>query len=1207
MERKREIPYNYTSADDAQVISHLFGTGMWDKIDRLRSQRVTGRSARLLMRFIGDMFILDRNPFVFEELIRSGSRRKRFFKKAHADLDTIDRGATNPDVIDVIIRCRAYATVLESEIKSTGKQRRALVKALGSVTRKENICFDPFALTAHATDATDWRLYLPFAVLRPDTESEVSPMLSVIETLGFHAIPRGGGTGLTGGAVPVGRKCIMINTEKLNRIRGISQKTFTADDGSQRVCPIIRLETGVITDAAMKYAAKNNLIFATDPTSSWAATIGGNIAENAGGKKAVLWGTCIDNIVSFKISMPGGKNHEVRRVDHRMRKIMPTDTVTFEVWEQDEGNESCVDTISMTGIDVRKEGLGKDITNKALNGVPGIQKEGTDGIITSAEFILYSAYPFEKTFCLEFFGPDMEEASEVIVAISRTFVNQGEEALMALEHFDDEYVRAIDYKVKSPLSETPKAVLLIDMVAHTETQIQRGIDRLKTLLAAYPNSYLFIAADKTEAQRFWRDRKRLGAIARRTNAFKLNEDIVLPLDQLAEFTRFVDAYNLSEDRHNQETFIRDVIAYLEVAEPIEDPQWMIAKVLKARDICLEPAAVEAADGTLVAGPRDPRIFNELLNLFRGYKRVQAEIRRIYEETRAHRIVIATHMHAGDGNVHVNIPVFSNDQEMLKRAHATADNVMTKAVELGGVVSGEHGIGITKMKYMNPVRVMELTEYRKKVDPDGVMNPNKLSDPLIPDRVFTPSFNLLELEARILQHSYLEELSNKISACVRCGKCKVDCCTFYPADNMFYHPRNKNLAIGALIEALLYDVQRFHSTRFKHLRHLEEIADHCTLCHKCYTPCPVDIDTAEVSLLERKILLNRKYKKTPLITQATLNYLGSQNALQNALFRKAAVEWGGHAQRLGARVTEAVPDVMGIKKQWPFTLLKAPLPKAPRGTLRDILPPCDANQALLLYPEADATKTVFYFPGCGSERLYSQVGKAAIYLLLKAGIQIILPPPFLCCGFPIKANAKTEAHASQTLKDSIIFTQIREMLRHLAFDACLISCGTCREALLEMEAEHIFDAPIQDISDYVLKNADASLSPENARAVLYHAPCHDSLTARAPVLLTDLGYTVTPTPYCCSEAGTLAVSRPDITGAMLTKKSEAVQIACTQQSEPVSTLLTNCPSCLQGLGRTVAGREITVRHIAEELAIGIGGNDWEAELPGLLISAEAINI
>src|SRR5512143_3154004 len=242
------------------------------------------------------------------------------------------------------------------------------------------------------------------------------------------------------------------------------------------------------------------------------------------------------------------------------------------------------------------------------------------------------------------------------------------------------------------------------------------------------------------------------------------------------------------------------------------------------------------------------------------------------------------MHAGDGNVHVNVPVLSNDRPMLDRAEQVIDRVMEKVMALGGVVSGEHGIGVTKLKYLEPERIAALSAHRREVDPGGLMNPGKLSDLAVLDQIFTPSFNLLKLEARILQHGQLEELARRIATCVRCGKCKPDCCVYYPARGMFYHPRNKNLAIGALIEALLFDAQRQRSGKFELLRHLEEVADHCTICHKCLKPCPVDIDTGEVTVMEREILALKGYKHTPAATRLTLRYLDSRSRGFNKVFR-----------------------------------------------------------------------------------------------------------------------------------------------------------------------------------------------------------------------------------------------------------------------------------------------------------------------------------
>ncbi len=1199
----QEIPFNYTSADDRQAVAHLLGDDFWEKLEALRERRVTGRSARLLMRVFGEVLVHRRNAYLYEELAAAAPRRRRLFKNLETDLAVVEAHADGDATVhEVIAATRRMVEELRQELSEVQGQRSRALAALGPIIGKENVLFDPFTLVSHATDATDWRLYLPFAVVMPTEEGQVAPLLAAIERLGLKAIPRGAGTGLTGGAVPLRAGCVIVNTEKLNHILAIEERAFTLADGRAVRSRIMRLEAGVVTEHAIEHAAGHGLVFATDPTSAWACTIGGNIAENAGGKTAVLWGTCIDNLLGYVIAMPGGRQLRVQRTDHQLRKILPDDPVT---WEVRDGEGAILETIALSGREIRRKGLWKDITNKALKGLPGVQKEGTDGVITSAEFVLYEEYASSRTLCLEFFGPDMDEASRVILALARAFPNEGKEVLQALEHFDDEYVRAIGYKVKAPRSEAPKAVLLIDVVGHGAEETARGVAAVRALLARHGNTFLFEAKDKAEAKRFWADRKKLGAIAARTNAFKLNEDIVLPLEALAEFARFCNAMNVEEERASQRAFAGRVREFLDGSRE-EEGGFLPEKIARARLRC--DAGMKAIDA---AGEPELRslaiaqaLRKGLLDLVRGYEPLAEGIDAVFAEERRRRIVLATHMHAGDGNVHVNIPVLSNDRSMMGRAEHAVDRVMTEVARLGGVCSGEHGIGVTKLKYLEPEIVAELETYRKRVDPQGTMNPGKLQDLAILDRIFTPSFNLLELEARILKHGKLQELAVKIAKCVRCGKCKTDCCVYHPARGMFYHPRNKNLAIGALIEALLYEAQRERSTSFELLRCLEEVADHCTLCHKCEKPCPVDIDTGEVSVLEREILMAHGYKHHAAPTRATLRYLESTSPTFNAVFRAGVVRLGGKLQRAMAKL--AGSGLEGRASPYPLQLLRSPIPAADAATLRDVLPACGPGEVLVLEPEGEAKATVFYFPGCGSERLYSSVSMAALHVLGETGSRVVLPPPFLCCGFPAYANGRTEQHGRIELRDTIIFSQIREMFGYLAFDSVVVTCGTCREALGAMEAGKIFGAPVQDLARFALARGFAAPSARGTERYLYHTPCHDSLDGQGPEVLSKLGgIAVETVPHCCSEAGTLALSRPDITNAMLHRKSAAIRDALAARPGQEAVLLTNCPSCLQGLGRNTA-LGIEVRHVAVDLARAISGEHWLDAFRARAARAQAIH-
>ncbi|MEX1299039.1 MAG: DUF3683 domain-containing protein [Desulfotignum sp.] len=1195
LDPERKIPFNYTSAADDQIIVHLFGSAFLNTIQGLDPKKGTGRTARLLYRFMGDLFIIARNPFLFQELVARPTQRRQLFSEFEKDLTVIEQAARHPEVLQMLDACRQTLETFNHHISAQTAFQRKILRVLGPVVGRDNIYFDPFTLVAHATDATDWRRFLPKAVLRPEKESQVPVLMAKIRELGLRIIPRGAGTGLTGGATPLTADCVMINTEKLNRIVSITPLEEIRDGG----CFAIELQAGVITQDAKDAAREHGLIFATDPTSAWACTIGGNLAENAGGKTAVLFGTALDNVLSYRIVMPDSRVYTVSRKHHPGRKILFTDQVIFDVTD-DTGQT--IRTIELTGADIRKKGLGKDVTNKYLNGLPGIQKEGCDGIITRARFILYPTFSVKKTCCIEFFGNDMTEAGQVITRISGTFAN-ADPAVMALEHFDEAYITAIDYKTKNGVGSRLKAVLLVDLVSNDPHRLAEGMDTLAAILEPFEKTGLTIAQTDEEAARFWEDRKRLGAIAAHTNAFKLNEDIVLPLTSLADFVKFVDQINLAEKAVNQARIIENLVAYLDRAVPLADPQWLGKKVGQAKDLAWatkKKLAIASRDA-LEAGIHAKNFYKSVTDSLRGYSQILDNLETIYHTTRDRLIVVATHMHAGDGNVHVNIPVLSNDREMMERAAMTADRVMEKAMELHGVVSGEHGIGITKFKYLSASSVQAFEQYRNRVDPDRIMNPGKLCEPDILNKVFTPSFNLLKLEAKILKHGSLSDLAFNIANCVRCGKCKPVCPVFFPDTNMFFHPRNRNLALGSLIEALLYITQRTRSTGFQILKNLEEIADHCTICHRCLTRCPVNIDSGDITIESREILKNMQFKHTPLSTRTTLGYLADKRPLANRLTRPWLLGAGTFVQRVGAGLLSPVAGSRPFSRNRTMQLVRSKMPWPDVTTLRSAVPMTLKNQAMILEPRKPAVSTVFYFPGCGSERIYSRVSRAALFILLSGNHRVILPPPFLCCGYPFLVNAMTRKHEELVLKNIIVLTQIREMFNDLTFDAVVVSCGTCMESLARLDAAQIFGSLVQDVSEYVLEKSPQPLS--HGSLCFYHAPCHDSLKNRGTALLETHGFQVTPVPHCCSQAGTLALSRPDISHHMLVRKQKALALADGFITETAPRILTNCPSCLQGLGR-LAG--VTPVHLAETLAVAQGGDQWQKQdLAGLTDAVEKV--
>lgn len=1193
----REIPYNYTSADDQKIVELLFSKSIWHRLEKLRSQRKSGRSARLLMRIIGELFVYFRNPYLYSHLCNSTHRRKHFFSQCDNDLGIIKKySQNNTDVLAVIEAVEQKFIHLKNEIKKASQRTEKISRILGGAINKENVYQNPLSIISHITDATDWRLYAPVAIARPSTCEQIPLLLNAIKDLGYKVVVRGGGTGLSGGAVPATQNCIIINTEKLNRIYPIESQKIPNESGEQE-CKVVRVEAGAITEDVMTHAAKNNLVFASDPTSAWASTIGGNISENAGGKSAVKWGTTIDNILSFQMVIPNGDVIQVTRQSHPLRKIMPEDTVTFSI---DRPGGEKLKTISLHASQIRKQGLWKDITNKTLGQIPGIQKEGTDGIILEATFVLYDAFPIKKTFCLEFFGNNFNEASHVIEQITRSFTINDAASLIALEHFDQEYVRAIAYKVKSNVSHSPKAVLLIDMASHDETELTIGEKKITDIIQNSPTTEIHIARSDAEARKFWNDRHQFGAIAKRTNAFKLNEDIVLPLNALAPFTDWIEKINLREEQFVQDKTINAVESYLDHLSNHDATIEIVEKIPALKKLChfAKSSISNEPNARLTQRTVITNLQAEFQDVLSGYENWQTSFNKICKDTLNTVLIVATHMHAGDGNIHVNIPVLSNDAQMMERAGQLVDELMEKTISLNGVVSGEHGIGITKIKYLDDAIIEELNQYRESIDPLEIMNPAKLKSKSILQKVYTPSFNLLELEARILKRGKLETLATKIAHCVRCGKCKANCCVFYPDQNLFFHPRNKNLAIGSLIEAILFDAQRNRDTEFELLKELEEIADHCTICHKCYKPCPVDIDTGEISILERNLLEERGIKKTALATSITLKYLSSNSPLFNGLIHTSVLFMGTRMQKLASLMSTPLRHIRPLAQTYPFQLLAAPMKPAPFSTLHSYLPSCAPNQALMFEGSNNPRSTVFYFPGCGSERMETDISLAALYLLLNDNHRVIVPPPYLCCGFPSGVNGKQTMHNKVVLKDTIILSQIREMFSYLDFDAVAVTCGTCKEALEQMGVPSTFKAPLRDVMSII------SPASVDAGHVLYHQPCHDSLEDNGELIISQMGCQVTRVPHCCAEAGTLAISRPDIASAMRSKKRNALENI--QASSQASTLLTNCPSCVQGLGK-LGWKNLCAVHMTVFAANQIGGRHWKKTLLEKIKSFEKVTV
>ncbi len=1253
--RLREIPYNYTSFSDREIVIRFLGEEIWEILNVLRTERKTGRSARMLFEVLGDIWVVSRNPYLQDDLLENPKRRKALIDALYHRISAIrERSGNNDKVEKLIVAATRAVEKFADDFRQTADLRKKALAKLTKYTRKDNVQFDGLARVSHVTDATDWRVEYPFVVINPDTEAEISYLVRACIELGLTIIPRGGGTGYTGGAVPLTPLSAVINTEKLDKHTGVQMRTLP---GVARQVATIECGAGVVTRRAMDAATEAGLEFACDPTSADACCIGGNVAMNAGGKKAVLWGTALDNLASWRMVTPDATWLEVERLDHNLGKIHDIDVARFKISRYDIAFKNLLDEpeiLEIPGPSFRKVGLGKDVTDKFLSGLPGVQKEGCDGLITSATFILHRMPKHVRTIALEFFG-NVSHAVPAIVEIKDYLdatAKQEPAVIMAgLEHMDERYVKAVGYATKAARQQRPKMVLLCDIASDDENAVGEVASAVVRMCNAR-NGEGFIAVSAEARKKFWLDRSRTAAIARHTNAFKINEDVVIPLPRLGEYSDGIERINIELSIQNKlrlvdelETFLRGDLPLQPDEDGNADPEGAKSK----REMGLQLLSDIRAKWRLILNTLDQPVsalgelgnaFTQYDNVFRAvqsydlrvswkrelkrpmadifvgreFQRILEKLDEIQKTVLKSRVFIALHMHAGDGNVHTNIPVNSDDYGMMQDAHAAVARVMDLARGLDGVISGEHGIGITKMEFLDQATIDTFTAYKNKVDPEGRFNKGKLLMGSGLENAYTPSFGLLEQESIIMEQSAIGEIADDISDCLRCGKCKPVCSTHVPRANLLYSPRNKILGTSLLIEAFLYEEQTRRGISLKHFDEFNDVADHCTVCHRCEKPCPVNIDFGDVSVKMRNFLREQGKKNFNPGTAAGMLFLNAKDPATIKLVRAGMIQMGYKAINIANSLAKkfgllkdkkAPPATVGkpeIKAQV-IHFINRPMPKkmqsktsrAMLGVEDDTMIPVIRNPQKV----SEDSEAVFYFPGCGSERLFSNVGLATQAMLYEVGAITVLPPGYLCCGYPQTSAGNHDKGQEITADNRVLFHRVANTLNYLDIKTVIVSCGTCMDQLQKYEFEKIFPGcRLLDIHEYLMEK-DMRLQGVTGTRYMYHDPCHTPMKTYKPLEVTNklMGTDVALNDRCCGESGTFAAARPDIATQVKFRKQEELEKGMSKMGLTVGApeqqvkILTSCPSCLQGLSRYGDDTGIEADYIVVEMAKHILGENW----------------
>jgi Fe-S oxidoreductase len=421
--------------------------------------------------------------------------------------------------------------------------------------------------------------------------------------------------------------------------------------------------------------------------------------------------------------------------------------------------------------------------------------------------------------------------------------------------------------------------------------------------------------------------------------------------------------------------------------------------------------------------------------------------------------------------------------------------------------------------------------------------------------------------------------------------------FYPEKGFLHHPRNKNLSLGALLEALVYTQKTVNIIDPYALGKLRELMEYCTACGKCFSICPVKINSAEVTLRVRSYLEDEGRGGHPLKSKV-LSYVTRGPKRMTRMAKAMAV-----GQNLQNKAVRFIPSFWRRRMDNP--VLQGLGPELTTRNLHDILPDNDYNLIKPLTPSRQSKRGVLYFPGCGGGLFFPDIGLAAITLLADCGLYTALPLEHLCCGYPLLAAGCSKSFASLQKQTRNALHDALDQARQagVSIDTIVTSCGTCRAGLeyLDLNVEGAEPVQIQDVFQYLHPFMQKHTPPlDQGQSIVYHAACHaawshvaqdKAASIYARHMASVAGDRVVISPHCCAESGLGALTSPSIYNQLRKRKTNAL----TSQVEGENTqhILVSCPSCKIGISRIVRNQKLNlqVEHTLEHLANRRLGTNW----------------
>jgi glycolate oxidase len=355
---------------------------------------------------------------------------------------------------------------------------KMVVEKIKNIVGEENVAEDKETLTCYSYDATNQK-FLPDLVVFASNREQISAILKLANEARFPVIPRGAGTGFTGGTLPV-EGGVVLCLAKMNRILQIDPENLLAI-----------VEPGVVTYDFQREVEKIGLFYPPDPASLKSSTLGGNVAECAGGMRAVKYGVTKDYVMGLEVVLPTGE-------------------------------------IVSVGVKTVKSVVGYDLT-KILVG-----SEGTLGVITKIILRLLPLPKVKRTMLAMF--PDIDAAA---VTVSRIIASKI--IPTTLEFMDKKAVRCVEDYTHMGLPVDAGALLIIEVDGNSAAVIDQEILEIQKICQAHKAIETKVAKDNQEAEEIWKARRATSSALLKLNPTKVNEDITVPRSKVPEILRRVEA------------------------------------------------------------------------------------------------------------------------------------------------------------------------------------------------------------------------------------------------------------------------------------------------------------------------------------------------------------------------------------------------------------------------------------------------------------------------------------------------------------------------------------------------------------------------------------------------------------------------------------------------------------------------------------------